>query len=82
MTTPPNFDDLIGVDLTGPERERLLAVHEQLLTAGPPPELPPQLESGPTLAMTLGRTGSAKVTRRVALHAAPLCILGVAFLFG
>ena len=40
----PDFDELVGADLEGEERERLLRVHELLIAAGPPPELPPQLE--------------------------------------
>jgi hypothetical protein len=41
----PHFDDLIEPD--DPERERLLAAHELLAAAGPPPELPPSLRSAP-----------------------------------
>jgi hypothetical protein len=36
----PDFDELVGDDLTPAERERLLRVHGLLLAAGPPPELP------------------------------------------
>jgi hypothetical protein len=79
--TGPNFDELVGRELEPRERERLRAVHEQLLAAGPPAELPPHIESGPTLAMTLARK-PVKVTRRVALLAAAICVLGVAFLLG
>ena len=40
----PDFDELVGGDdLPGPERERLQRVHELLVAAGPPPELPPEL---------------------------------------
>jgi hypothetical protein len=35
----PDFDELVGTDLSEPERERLLRVHELLLAADPPPEL-------------------------------------------
>ena len=77
----PDFDELVGRDLDPRERDRLRAVHEQLVLAGPPAELPPQIEGGPTLAMTLARK-PPKVTRRVALLAAAICVLGVAFLLG
>ncbi|MES1248691.1 MAG: hypothetical protein ABUS54_13570 [Actinomycetota bacterium] len=77
----PNFDELVGQDLDARERDRLRAVHEQLLAAGPPPELPPQLERGPTLGMTLNRKPT-RVSRRVALLAAAICAFGVAFLLG
>jgi len=40
----PDFDELIGTEVEGEERERLLRVHELLIAAGPPPELPPALE--------------------------------------
>ena len=36
----PSFDDLVGTDLDTAERQRLLRVHELLVEAGPPPELP------------------------------------------
>ena len=41
---PPDFDELVGDDLEPSERERLRRVHDLLLEAGPPPELPPALE--------------------------------------
>ena len=41
---PPDLDELIGDDVAPAERERLRRVHELLLQAGPPPELPPALE--------------------------------------
>ena len=36
----PDFDELVGTDLEAGERERLQRVHELLVEAGPPPELP------------------------------------------
>ena len=83
MTPTPTFDELVGADVEGAERERLLRVHELLLTAGPPPELSPELERGPTLAMTLGRTRRDRVVkRRVMLLAAAILVLAVAFFGG
>ncbi len=43
---PPRLDELVG-DIDPAERERLERVHELLVTAGPPPELPPQLAEPP-----------------------------------
>ncbi len=43
MTGKPDFRDLVGEDLTPEERDRLEHVHELLIAAGPPPELPPAL---------------------------------------
>jgi hypothetical protein len=39
----PDFDELIGTELEPEERERLQRVHDMLVAAGPPPELPPAL---------------------------------------
>jgi len=40
-----DFRDLVGDDLMPEEETRLRRVHELLLEAGPPPELPPELAS-------------------------------------
>jgi hypothetical protein len=40
-----DFRDLVGDDLAPEEEARLRRVHELLLEAGPPPELPPELAS-------------------------------------
>jgi hypothetical protein len=45
--TGPDFDELIGDDLAPAERARLKRVHELLIAAGPPPELPPHLATAP-----------------------------------
>jgi hypothetical protein len=82
MTRPPDFDELVGGDLDRAERERLQHVHDLLVIAGPPPELTPELERGPTLAMTLSGPSRRKVERRVALLAAALTVLALAFLGG
>ena len=39
----PDLDDLIGTDIVPGERARLERVHDLLIAAGPPPELPPAL---------------------------------------
>ncbi len=44
----PDFDELVGGEELAPEeRGRLLRVHELLLAAGPPPELPSGLRAPP-----------------------------------
>jgi hypothetical protein len=48
MTREPDFRDLVGEDLSPEERARLERVHELLVAAGPPPELPPALEEPTT----------------------------------
>jgi hypothetical protein len=77
----PDFDELVG-DVKRDDRQRLLRVHDLLVSAGPPPELPPHLEAGPTLAMTLGGRRRRRVQRRVALLAAAIVVLLLAFLGG
>ena len=47
MSDAPNFRDLVGEGLPPAEQERLERVHEMLIAAGPPPELPPELEEPP-----------------------------------
>lgn len=78
MTPEPDFDELVGTEeLGGHERERLKHVHELLVAAGPPPELSPALETGPTLALTMGRRRT-HTWRRPALLAAALVVLALA----
>jgi hypothetical protein len=50
MTVPPDFRDLLGDDLPPEERARLERVHDLLVEAGPPPELPPSLVDTPERA--------------------------------
>jgi len=77
-----DFDELAGGgDLAHDEAERLRHVHELLVTAGPPPELPPHLEAGPTLGMTMTRP-KRRPGRRIALLAAALSVLVLVFVFG
>ena len=81
MTRTLNFDELIGPDVEQAERERLRTVHNLLLQAGPPAELSPEIEAGPTLAMTLQRR-PRRAGHRVALLAAALALVTIAFLGG
>jgi hypothetical protein len=45
--TGPDFEELVGDDLEAAERARLERVHDLLIAAGPPPELPPHLARAP-----------------------------------
>lgn len=76
-----DFDELIGADVAGAERERLLAVHTALVEAGPPPELPATLldvpEPGKVSALR-----KQTAPRKFALLAAAVILLGVAFTIG
>jgi hypothetical protein len=83
MTQGPNFEELVGSDLPGAERRRLLHVHELLVQAGPPPELSPETEAGPTLAMTLDRQKRERHVRgRVSLLLAAAVAIAAVFLGG
>jgi len=83
VTRIPDFDDLVGLDVEDDERDRLQRVHALIVSAGPPAELPPELEAGPTLALTLARNRRARRTsRRALLLAAAICILALAFFAG
>jgi Anti-sigma-K factor rskA, C-terminal len=78
----PDFNELVGADLEDDERERLRRVHALLVEAGPPPELSPHLEAGPTLAMTIGGRRRSTARGRVMLLAAAIAALLLAFLGG
>jgi hypothetical protein len=82
MTETPRLEDLVGSDVPPEERARLERVHELLIAAGPPAELAPEFERGPTLAMTLARSSRRRGHRRVALLAAAIVILLLAFIGG
>jgi len=83
VTRVPDFDEIVGEDAGTAERERLRRVHDLLVTAGPPPELSPELEAGPTLAMSLDRRRShGWGRRRIMLLAAAIVALALAFLGG
>lgn len=75
MSRPPSLDDLIGTEDAGEDRGRLQHVHELLLQAGPPEELSPELEAGPTLEMTLRRPRRARRARAMMLVAAALVVV-------
>ena len=47
----PNFDELVGYDLPPAERVRLRRVHDLLVAAGPPPQLPAHLASPPVRSL-------------------------------
>jgi hypothetical protein len=47
VSDAPNFRDVVGEGLPPAEQERLERVHEMLIAAGPPPELPPELAEPP-----------------------------------
>jgi hypothetical protein len=76
----PDFDELVGTDLDPDERERLLRVHEALVVAGPPPELPASLASAPGARARVIPFPSRR--RRAALVALAAAFGAVAFAVG
>ena len=72
MNRRPTFDDLIDDEMTDAERGQLRHVHDLLVRAGPPPELPPELEAGPNLQMTIARKRKRAKGRAMMLLAAAL----------
>lgn len=83
MTPPRDLRELVGDDVPPEELERLRRVHEALIAAGPPAELPPTLARAPQVA---GRLLLFPRRRRSALAlvaaAAVAAAFGVGFLVG
>lgn len=77
----PSFDELVGAEATGAERERLRRVHELLVEAGPPPELTPRLEAGPALS-EMHVLRRRRVKRRGVLLLAAAVAAGAVFAAG
>lgn len=74
MSREPDFLDVVGEDVPAEERDRLRRVHDLLVAAGPPPELPPALatapESGATVRFLPRRRRGALLLLAAALAAA------------
>ncbi len=64
MSDTPKFRDLVGEGLPPAEHERLERVHEMLIAAGPPPELPPELEEVPDRRSSTVETEPTGLPRR------------------
>lgn len=77
MNRKPNFDDLVGTETRGAERERLRGAHDLLLQAGPPPELTPRLEKAPDFGVVSFRRRAVKKRPVLVLLAAALSAVAV-----
>lgn len=77
MTRAPDFRDLIGDDIPAEERDRLHRVHDLLVTAGPPPELPDSLTEPPSPRGTV--TFLQRRLRTAIVLAAALALAAFAF---
>jgi hypothetical protein len=82
MTRPPNFHELFDEPLPEEERDRLLAAHDLMVDAGPPPEVPPWLEQPPTPWIFAQREPRERRTNRFGMLALAATIAVVAFLAG
>jgi hypothetical protein len=82
---PPDFDELVGAEVTPGDRDRLRRVHDLLVAAGPPPELPPSL-SEPTegaAVVPFRRPSRRRLTVAAILAAAvAAAAFGAGFLLG
>jgi Anti-sigma-K factor rskA len=72
---PPDFDTLVGSELDAAERERLRRVHDLLVEAGPPPELPAR---APVTPLTRRRRRRGVLLAVAAALAVAAFALGVA----
>jgi hypothetical protein len=80
LTREPSFEELIGAETTGEERERLRQTHELLLQAGPPAELPPGLQKAPQIGVvSLQERRRVMKQRTLLVLAAALAVVAVFF---
>jgi hypothetical protein len=78
---PPDIRDLLGDDVPADELERLGRVHELLVRAGPPPELPGELAAAPEPEATVAMLPKRHWRPLAALAAAlALAAFGVGWL--
>jgi hypothetical protein len=79
----PDFRDLVGNDLPGEERARLQRVHDQLVAAGPPPELPPAIQDPPAAGASVSWLPRRRLGAALVLAAAlALAAFAAGFLLG
>jgi hypothetical protein len=78
---PPDLRELVGDDVSPDELERLVRVHELLVRAGPPPELPGELAAAPEPEATVAMLPKRHWRPLAALAAAlALAAFGVGWL--
>jgi hypothetical protein len=78
---PPDLRELVGDDVPADELERLGRVHELLVRAGPPPELPGELAAAPEPEATVAMLPKRHWRPLAALAAAlALAAFGVGWL--
>jgi hypothetical protein len=78
-----SFDELVGTDLPPDERARLKRMHDLLVAAGPPPELPPALERPPETSASVTWLPRRRLGATLVLAAAlVLAAFAAGFLIG
>ena len=83
MSRNPDFRELIGNDLEPAERERLERVHDMLIAAGPPPELPQELADPPRPEGKLVELARRRFRTGLVLAAAiVIAVFAVGYLLG
>lgn len=65
----PDFDEVVGDEVEGDERERLRRVHDLLVAAGPPPELTQRLATPPVRAFGRRRVAALLLAAALAVAA-------------
>jgi len=79
----PDFRELVGDDLPSEERARLRRVHDQLVAAGAPPELPPALQEAPAAGGSVSWLPRRRLGTALVLAAAlALSAFAAGFLLG
>jgi hypothetical protein len=79
----PDFRELVGDDLPSEERARLQRVHDQLVAAGAPPELPPALQVPPAAGGSVSWLPRRRLGAALVLAAAlALSAFAAGFLLG
>jgi hypothetical protein len=79
----PDFRELVGDDLPSEERARLQRVHDQLVAAGAPPELPPALQNPPAAGGSVAWLPRRRLGAALVLAASlALAVFAAGFLFG
>ena len=83
MSRQPDLHELVGNDLEPGERERLERVHDMLVAAGPPPELPQTLAQPPRPEAKLVELARRRLRTGLVLAAAiVLAAFAVGYLLG
>jgi hypothetical protein len=80
--TPPDFQTLVGEEGSSEELERLRRVHDLLVAAGPPPELPHSLERAPKMRARALTFPAARPRLAAALATAAAAAIGIGFGIG